>query len=223
MAYLTSPLGGDDSGGGRNGGGEMEDGDDQVAIPAGLEDRTFKSPTYALSWRDKLALLKPLSWFMVPLFFVYFAEYCIQTGIQSSLSFGNVAIPRKQQYIYYAFAYQSGVFISRSSVRCFYTRHVWIFSLLQVINFAFLFPATYYQWLPSFYLALAIIFYEGLMGGACYVHSFYGITLEFSDKKREFAMTLASVADSFGILTAAVTSIYIEKFLCGVHPTSCPN
>lgn len=49
---------------------------------------------------------------------------------------------------------------------------------MQVLNFVFFFVATVYLFLPSFWLTVFLIFYEGLLGGAVYVNAFYTITKE---------------------------------------------
>ena len=40
----------------------------------------------------------------------------------------------------------------------------------------FLFLEVIYQFIPSFWITLAVILYEGLLGGAVYVNAFYFIS-----------------------------------------------
>lgn len=51
----------------------------------------------------------------------------------------------------------------------------------QVLNAVLLLAAVQYQFLPSAWLVFAIILYEGLLGGAAYVNTFFFISKEVSD------------------------------------------
>ncbi|KAF9998488.1 battenin CLN3 protein [Entomortierella chlamydospora] len=120
-----------------------------------------------------------------------------------------------------------GVFISRSSASLVQIRHLWIPSLLQLCTLlvattqallttpessanSFPYP------LPSIYLVFALIFWEGLLGGATYVHTYIGISknLEHDPKGKEFALGVVGVADASGILVAGLASLWIEPALC---------
>ncbi|MEQ2197749.1 hypothetical protein XENOCAPTIV_002802 [Xenoophorus captivus] len=79
---------------------------------------------------------------------------------------------------WYQTLYQIGVLVSRSSLYCIKFKRVWIFSLLQVVNAVFLLFAVRFQFLPSAWIVLVIILYEGLLGGAAYVNTFYFISKE---------------------------------------------
>lgn len=48
----------------------------------------------------------------------------------------------------------------------------------QVVNAVVLLFAVRYQFLPSIWLVFVIILYEGLLGGAAYVNTFYFISKE---------------------------------------------
>ncbi|KAF9349685.1 battenin CLN3 protein [Mortierella sp. AD094] len=120
-----------------------------------------------------------------------------------------------------------GVFISRSSASLVQIRHLWIPSLLQVCTLlvataqALLTtpessPNSFPYPLPSIYLVFALIFWEGLLGGATYVHTYIGISkgLEHDPKGKEFALGVVGVADALGILVAGLASLWIEPALC---------
>ena len=47
-------------------------------------------------------------------------------------------------------------------------------------NFAFFFCEAVYQFLPSFWLMVVLVLWEGLLGGATYVNAFYHIAKEVS-------------------------------------------
>ena len=95
------------------------------------------------------------------------------------------------------------------------------------------------------WIVLAIVFYEGLLGGAAYVNTFYKITKEVCElshmpyvyflfdndrnscespffivqippERREFSVGAVSIADSLGIATAGAISIPVHNLLCSM-------
>ena len=50
--------------------------------------------------------------------------------------------------------------------------------MIQVFNLVFFFFAAVYLFLPSFWLTMLIVLYEGLVGGGVYVNAFYAIPKE---------------------------------------------
>ncbi|CAG05949.1 unnamed protein product, partial [Tetraodon nigroviridis] len=182
-----------------------------------------------------------LSKFMWPLCLVYFAEYFINQGLMELLYFPSFFLSHAEQYRWYQTLYQVGVLLSRSSLCCFKIRKLWILALLQVLNAVLLLLAVGYQLLPSAWLVFAIILYEGLLGGAAYVNTFFFISAEVStrfspllvwiagceaallslllqaeDKHREFSMATASVADSVGIALAALAAFPVHRYFCSL-------
>ncbi len=49
---------------------------------------------------------------------------------------------------------------------------------LQITNFYFLFCETIYLFIPSFWITVCIILFEGMLGGAVYANAFYSISVE---------------------------------------------
>eukprot|EP01135_Chromosphaera_perkinsii_P011679 Nk52_evm2s2474 gene=Nk52_evmTU2s2474 len=195
---------------------------DQEAFSKRLEaaanqttDPTYTSPIFTLSLRERAALMFPLLEYMIPLFVVYFAEYAINSGIQPAMTFAGVSgFDENDQYVYYQFLYQVGVFCSRSSVNLFHTKKVWIFALGQCALFAMFFTGVRYDYLPGMWFAFAFTLVEGFFGGFVYVNAFYSISRKTKPEHKEFCMGVASAADTFGILVSAVCSIYIQSYLC---------
>jgi battenin len=69
-----------------------------------------------LTTRERLRQVIPLCKYMIPLLVVYFAEYLINQAIFPNLKFRLGLIHPDDNYVYYQFTYQVGVFVSRSSV-----------------------------------------------------------------------------------------------------------
>jgi battenin len=142
----------------------------------------------------------------------------------------------------YAFLYQLGVFISRSSVSFIRIHNLYLPSLLQVGNLVILlavrvsisplFPLPFPTPSPiptptnaftpqhsltpflSIYPLFALILWEGLLGGAVYVNTFAEIMSAVPDADREFSLGATSVSDSGGICVASLIGMAIERRLC---------
>eukprot|EP01135_Chromosphaera_perkinsii_P006273 Nk52_evm2s485 gene=Nk52_evmTU2s485 len=178
-------------------------------------DPTYTSPLFTLSMKERAALLVPLLRYMVPLFFVYFAEYAINSGVQPAMTFAGVSgFAEKDQYVYYQFLYQVGVFCSRSSVNLFHTKKVWIFAMAQCALFCVFFTGVRYSYLPGMWFTFVFTFVEGLFGGLVYVNAFYSIAKKAKPEHKEFCMSVPCAADTFGILASAICSLYIQTYLC---------
>jgi len=197
-------------------------------LPADEDDGILTSEPKNISFREKLSIVKSLIWrFLAPMFLVYFAEYTINMGIAPTLLFPLAQTPfyeLRDHYITYAFTYQLGVFISRSSVSIFPIRHVWIPSLLQVGLLVVFFSQAFFSWMPGVYFVLGLIVIEGLLGGTTYVNTYNNIRTDGSVAlhHKEFSMGVVGVADSLGIAFAGLFSLWTEPFLCQRNPI-CRN
>ncbi|XP_036408536.1 battenin [Megalops cyprinoides] len=182
------------------------------------EEEEEKGETHAgaLTCKEKLVILRGLLKFIIPLAIVYFAEYFINQGLLELLFFPGYSLSHAEQYRWYQTVYQIGVFVSRSSLFCLKIRKVWILSALQCVNALLLFFSVYYQFLPNAPVVFAIVTYEGLLGGAAYVNTFYFISKETENREREFAMAAASVGDSFGIALSGLTAIPLHNYFCSL-------
>uniref|UniRef100_A0A671U8G4 Battenin n=1 Tax=Sparus aurata TaxID=8175 RepID=A0A671U8G4_SPAAU len=184
-----------------------------VVFPLNVtEDR----PLGPLTFTEKLHIIKGLRGFVVPLGLVYFAEYFINQGMMELLYFPNFFLSHAEQYRWYQTLYQVGVLVSRSSLCCVKIRKLWALSALQVVNAVLLLFAVRYQFLPNAWLVFTIVLYEGLLGGAAYVNTFYFISKETEDRQREFAMAAASVGDSLGIALAGLAAFPVHKYFCSL-------
>ncbi|XP_029462927.1 battenin isoform X2 [Rhinatrema bivittatum] len=172
--------------------------------------------SYSLTFFEKICIIPGLLKYMLPLSVVYFAEYFINQGLFELLYFKNTALTHALQYRWYQMLYQAGVFISRSSVKCLSIKKIWMLALLQCVNMVFLLFAVYYMFIPSIYIVMALIVYEGLLGGAAYVNTFNNISQESKDEHREFAMSAACVADTLGISLSGAAAIPVHNYFCSL-------
>ncbi|KAM6184326.1 battenin-like, partial [Sarcoramphus papa] len=172
-------------------------------------------PAVGLTPGEKWRVTKGVFRHAGPLALVYFAEYFINQGLLDLLYFPASSLTHNEQYRWYQLLYQSGVFVSRSSVRCFRLRHVGLLALLQVVNAGVLLVAVCVPFLPGLAAAFAAVTWEGAVGGAAYANAFVNVAEEAPPQGREFAMTVASVADTVGIALAGGAAV-------GLHGVFCP-
>ena len=158
---------------------------------------------------------------MLPLLLVYIAEYTINQGVAPTLLFplhdDQASTPFRSYrafYPTYNAIYQMGVFISRSSTPFVRLPNLYTPSLLQVVNLVLLTSQALYSWIPNVWPVFAIVFWEGLLGGAVYVNTFAEITDRVSREDREFSLSATTVSDSAGICIAGFLGMAMEVGLC---------
>jgi battenin len=67
--------------------------------------------------------------------------------------------------------FRLGVFISRASIRFVQIKWLYLFVVFQMLNVAILLSQVLIGWMPGIWLVFLIIFWEGLLGGGCYVNA----------------------------------------------------
>ncbi|XP_069141526.1 battenin-like [Argopecten irradians] len=182
-----------------------------------LMEESRKSTRITLTVKQKAQLLVPLLKYMIPLMLVYFAEYFINQGLHEILYFNNIWLTKSEQYRWYQVDYQLGVFISRSSVNLIEIKKLWLLPILQFINMGLLLFQVFYQFIPSIWIVLAIVLYEGLLGGAAFVNTFFRISKKVEPEYREFSMGVATMADSIGIAVAGAVTIPSHNRICAMN------
>lgn len=172
-----------------------------------------------LDFNAKMKFLPRLRNYFLPLLLVYFAEYFINQGLFELIYFKDISfLDKDAQYRWFQVFYQIGVMISRSTIEIFRIKNIWIMSILQLINvFIFLGHVTKLYNIPSFYLVLGLIIYEGLLGGFTYVNAFFRIRKEIEPSKLEFAISTATLGDSLGIVAAGFISLPVHNELCKLY------
>ena len=171
----------------------------------------------SLSFLSKLRLVLPLWKYMIPLFIVFFAEYTINQGLYELLYYESSSLSQAEQYRWFQVDYQFAVFLSRSSVILFKLRKIIIPAVTQWVIFLFFVCEIYFQFIPSIWVTLLVIFLEGTCGGTVYVNAFYMVSEDVADDVREFCMGAASMADAFGVSLAAIISLPIHDAFCKVR------
>ncbi|KAK3889151.1 hypothetical protein Pcinc_006728 [Petrolisthes cinctipes] len=183
------------------------------------EERSILDPTDlqpSLSFGQKMSVVPSLLKYMVPVALVYIAEYVINQGLMELIYFpeDSAWLDHHEQYRWYQVMYQVGVLVSRSSVNCFTIYHIWKTSFLQWLNLVLFLTCAIYWWISSIWLVFLLIFWEGLLGGAAYVNTFYRISQEVDINHKEFAMGITSMSDSLGVTLAGFIAIPLHNVIC---------
>jgi battenin len=155
---------------------------------------------------------------MLPLLLVYIAEYTINQGVAPTLLFPLENSPFQHFrafYPAYNAIYQVGVFISRSSTPFIRIHHIYLPSILQIVNLVILILQAVFDFIPNVYIIFLIVFWEGLLGGLVYVNTFAEISDRVSPEEREFSLGATTVSDSGGICIAGFLGMLLETWLCG--------
>lgn len=75
-----------------------------------------------------------------------------------------------------------------------------------------------YNWLPEWsavWIVIAVVFWEGLLGGAVYVNTFAAVAEGREGQEREWSLGAVTVSDSAGICVAGLVAMGVEKGVCG--------
>lgn len=117
-------------------------------------------------------------------------------------------------YLYSNWAYQAGVFISRTggALLPLGRRGLWAMPAAQVCLLVFFAADAAAHWWYNWGL-LSLCFAAGLLGGATYVCAFVLLAREVPPPAREFSLAAACVADSLGIAAADVAGLLLQGCL----------
>ena len=85
--------------------------------------------------------------------------------------------------------------------------------MLQCCLFIFLFLDAYFRFVPVIFFTFIFILFEGFLGGATYVNTYYCISTEIPIREREFSMSVVSVSDAIGISLAGLVSVFLQPWL----------
>ncbi|XP_068916158.1 battenin isoform X5 [Tenebrio molitor] len=188
--------------------------DDDLNVQNHVNSEEIKNPKKALvkKFRQVPSLFK----YMIPFGLVYFLEYYINQGTFELINFDNTFLKPSDQYRWLQVVYQVGVFLSRSSVNFFHIKHIWLMSVLQAVNVVIFTTEVIYYYVPYFWIMVVLTLWEGLLGGAAYVNTFYRISTEVREEKKQFSMAITSFADTIGITLAGIVAIYAHNAICSL-------
>lgn len=186
------------------------------------DNDTLRAPTGAsMTVREKATFTLTLGPYMVPLVVVYLAEYTMQTGVWSTIGFpvATSASARADFYSAAGLAYQTGVFLSRSSgVLVQATRPVlYLMPALQTALLVLFTLVSAYHVLYDWTLLVLFCFVAGLLGGGVYVNAFTLLSREVRADRVELALSIASVGDTVGVMLADCAGLVLQGCLYSIH------
>ncbi|MCQ2820914.1 MAG: battenin family protein [archaeon] len=171
----------------------------------------------------KLAFSKG-KYYILNLALVYYLEYAAYSGFSERVSFfKRVTDTRFQEYCYeyFCLCYQTGVLISRSSLALLkHNPYVIIYSLIQFVNYVFLFCCAYFSFLHTWWVFFIILVETGLMGGSSYVGCLYYLmnTDTIEPKLRELCLNIGTIFNDLGIVLASVTTLIVDNTIMNKDP-----
>lgn len=124
----------------------------------------------------------------------------------------DIWLDHQSQYRWFLVAYQIGVFTSRSMGSFLKARRTWWAPIVQCLNASyFLYAASRPSNPPIIFL---LVFWVGVVGGLCYVHSFQRLIKELPKNQHKFSLGMITIAESVGVAIGGFASIPIHKVLC---------
>lgn len=181
-----------------------------------------KTPIEKSTWQKlvcRLWFMANLSKYWVPIFIVYLSAYFINQGLIELCYFHDLSsLDKASQYRWLQVSYQLGSLLSRSSILYFRFKNLWLMAILQPLNvILFMGHASGSFLLPSFYLAVVLVFFEGSMTGFCYANTYYNMREEIIDPNRQrLSISIVVIFTSLGILIAAALALPTHERLCGL-------
>lgn len=130
--------------------------------------------------------------------------------------FENAGMDKATQYRWLQVDYQLGVFISRSSVNVITIDKIWLMAVFQAFNVVLFLTEVFFWYMPSIWIIFAIVFWEGLLGGGAYVNTFYRMSKELPEARRNFALGVVPLGDTVGIALAGALAIPLHNALCSL-------
>lgn len=178
-----------------------------------INDEASSSET-PLDLKQKIQYSPKLLKYVIPLFTVYISEYFINQGLYELIFFPDIWLDHSAQYRWLQVDYQIGVFISRSSLNFFETKHIWFMAILQFFNVIYFANEAVYLSAPTIWFIFGLVFWEGLLGGCCYVNTFNRITRELPRRYKSFGMAFVGIGESLGVVGAGLLAIPIHNVIC---------
>lgn len=89
-------------------------------------------------------------------------------------------------------------------------------AVFQAVNVVIFLCEVLFYFMPSFWIVIAVVFWEGLLGGGAYVNTFYRMSKEVPEARRKFALSVVPLGDTVGIAVAGAIAIPLHNALCAL-------
>jgi len=179
-------------------------------------------PSVELSLSEKFQFLPRLMPFFLPLLTIYICTFSLNHSLLPYVVFPSQDRAAPQLYVLYFFCYQSGVFISRSSLSVVTVSNLWLLTAFQGLNYALfglhILGSGEGPWaLPNAFVASTVVFWAGLLAGATYVNTFLQVSKCMPAEFREFSMGMVSTATTLGPIVAGVVGLRLEATIASLQ------
>lgn len=157
-------------------------------------------------------------WFWsINLFFVYFLEYTIIVGLadRATLKYKDEkSFVKENSYEIIQFCYQFGVWCSRSSIKLFKVKLLWVITVIQLGNFCL-------WWLEAEFLFLSVwgefglTVWVGCMGGLAYANIGYLILNSDIIPKghKEAGMNVSLCLNDLGVFFSSCFCLILDNYI----------
>ena len=175
-----------------------------------------------LTWKEILKVIWQNGRFFLSLYIGMFFEYFTIQSVATTLAFPSAPFDPRHHYQFYTLLFFVGEFVGRLYgllvllMKCkipHATHHTWVFTSIIAVVAMFLIFASWYRFLQSVYIVLAMVFLIGLNIGALYNSTFAMAGCASSARHIEFSRSFLTVATGAGIMTAGLVGLYVEPLL----------
>lgn len=175
-------------------------------------------------WKQRLYSVWSCSHHMLLLFLIYFSEYIILTAILTTLVFDGVGVgpefsPRGD-FEHYVLSTMMGEFLGRSFISMlravapgFFFNSSPVLAFFPLAETIFLVLATWFRLVSQVWIIWLLCFVQGTACGMIFSNSYHIIARRVVSNHVAFNVTLASILETAGILTAGLVGLYVESAL----------
>lgn len=89
-------------------------------------------------------------------------------------------------------------------------------TIFQLLNVVIILTEVITFFSPSIWMVFLLVLWEGLLGGGAYVNTFYRMSKEIPENRRDFALGIVPVADATGIALAGFLAMPAHNALCAL-------
>ena len=190
-----------------------------------LQQRKFEIDCHLTPrWKERLTSVWNSFHHMLMLFLVYFSEYIILSAILTTLVFDGAGVgpefgPRGH-FEHYVLSTMVGEFLGRSFISMlravapgFFFTSSPVLAFFPLAETIFLVLATWFRLVPEVWIIWLLCFIQGTACGMIFSNSYHIIARRFISSHVIFNVTLASILETAGILTAGLLGIHVESVL----------
>ena len=180
------------------------------------------TPESKLSSNQMLSLV----WQTLPLYMgIFVSNFCKQllvSGVVTTIAFANAPVTPRNQSLLYVLASGVGDVLGRPYLgylswcgieEIFVVRKSWILAFINVAVLILMVFASWFQFLPHFYVAVVLVIVNSLLSGVVYVNSFHNAGKGLSVEEKRFCRALISGALWSSNMAVALIALDTESRL----------